>query len=234
MQKAIENIRASVFTKSVDYSWGLLKELKEILPEWLPSGKSVLQPTLGDGSVPEWCVVSPDHKDILVCWPNKIDLITRPICSSVANGTAKTCELAKKIFLSLTKMNDGEINRFAIAPKFACLDTPETINKWIAGMFVKNNFCGSELSESSFTQAYTVSKDIDKQPVMVNFVARFQMEQRNIQQEGRPAVGTFYFGDFDINSVPAEGNPYTVETMLGFFDTAPSFCTEFEKYFFGE
>ena len=67
----------------------------------------------------------------------------------------------------------------------------------------------------------------------MNFLARFQMEQRDIQQDGRPAVAMFYFGDFDINSVPAERSPYAIETMLKFFDAAPSYCKEFEEYFFG-
>lgn len=233
MQRVIDNIRASVFTKSVDYSWELLEKLKDILPGWLPSGKSILQPSEGDGSVPEWCMFSPDHKDILICWPKKIDLITRFMGASVVEGTAKTCELAKKVFSTLLEMNGGEVNRFAIAPKFACLDTLESVNKGMGDLFKKNSFCGAEISESSFTQAYTVPKEIDQQQVMMNFLVRFQMEQRNIQQDGRPAVAMLYFGDFDINSVPAEGNPYTVDTMLKFFDVAPSYCKEFEEYFFG-
>ena len=232
MQRVIENIRATVFAKSVDYSWSLLENLKDILPDWLPSGKTVLQPSGADGSVPEWCMVSPDHKEILVCWPNKVDLIARLGGQPVVNGTARLCELAKKVFPALLALNGGTVNRFAIAPKFICLDKPESINAWIAGMFVRNSFSGSEISESSFTQAYTMPKDIDGQKIMMNFLVRFQMEQRNIQQEGRPAVTMFYFGDFDINSVPAGDNSYSRDTMIKFFDVAPSFCKEFEDFFF--
>lgn len=233
MQRVIDNIRASVFTKSIDYSWELLEKLKDILPGWLPSGSSLLQPAGADGPVPEWCMLSPDHKDILVCWSNKMDLITKSMGQSVAEGTAKTCELAKKVFSTLMEMNGGAVNRFAIAPKFACLDTLESINKWMTSTFVKSNFGGVSISEMSFTQAFALPKEIDQQQVMMNFLARFQMEQRDVQQDGRPAVAMFYFGDFDINSVPAERNPYTIDTMLKFFDVAPSYCKEFEEYFFG-
>lgn len=229
----VENLRASLFTEAIPYSWDLINHLRQVLPgEWLPSSKNVLQPADPSMLAPEWSFLSPDGKTILVSWKNKIDLISA-IKETPADILPSFCKTAKDVFVALLKFSSGHAYRFAIAPKYECADTPDDQNKWIKGIFNKNSFEGATVDECSFTQTYRVEKGLDGVRVHINFLARLQQEQREEKRDGRSAVIIRYYCDFDINSVPAANIPYPVETMSAFFDSAPKLCSQFEEYYFG-
>lgn len=232
MGRIVDNIRASLFTEAIPYSWDLINHIGQGLPGWLPSSKSVVQPADPGMLVPEWSFLSPDGKTILVGWKNKIDFISA-IRENPADLLPTFCNTVKEVFSTLLKFSNGHAYRFAIAPKYECADTPDEQNKWMKGIFNKNSFEGTAIDECSFTQTYRVVKEFNGVRVPINFLARLQQEQREEKRDGRPAVTIRYYCDFDINSVPAASIPYPSETMAAFFDAAPALCSQFEEYYFG-
>ena len=229
------NIRGSIFVPRVAYTPDNLDKMRDAFKDYMPTAlPQVAMPDFLPGYLAmnknAWRMVSPDQKETISFYDDKIDIIVN--AEAIPYTEEEIKKWGKHFFDSFKKIIDAfqfSSIRLALAPTLYLPFTegsPFTINDFTNRIFAFNKFQGSGVDNCDFSQVFRVNKQLNGKDYLMNLLSRFSTEQYQEQKENTIHTGIRLIVNVDINTFMNPQYVFAENEMHDFYDLSPKWCEE--------